>query len=155
LCRFRRNDRLLEAGSLAFPADSCSAQKVTSFVSSLHRGRNRITKSKHIGASAGRSTDNLLQCRQAGRLTGEVIMPNTFATTGTLEDGRFVRLDETLPLSLGTVRLIVESTEPKAVMMPEAFEKMLRDRQHARGHQPRSKEELDAYLRAERESWDD
>jgi hypothetical protein len=83
------------------------------------------------------------------------VMQTVFAVTGTLEEGQIVRLDEPVPLAVGKVRLTVEAVEAKPATSGEAFEKMLRERQRARGHQPRSKEELDAYLRAERASWDD
>jgi hypothetical protein len=35
-----------------------------------------------------------------------------------------------------------------------AFERALRERQQVRGHVPPTKEEIDAYLKAERDSWD-
>ena len=82
-------------------------------------------------------------------------MQTAYAVTGTLEDGQTVRLDEPLPLAIGKVRLIVEAVEAKPAITGEAFETTLRERQRARGHQPRSKEEIDAHLRSERASWDD
>ena len=49
---------------------------------------------------------------------------------------------------------LVERVNAEPVITPEEFETMLRERQQARGHQPRSNEEIDAYLLAERDSWD-
>ncbi len=84
-----------------------------------------------------------------------IVMQTAYAVTGTIEGGQFVRLDEPLPLAAGKVRLIVESVESKPATTGEEFEAMLRERQRARDHQPRSKEEIDAHLRSERASWDD
>jgi hypothetical protein len=63
-------------------------------------------------------------------------------------------LDEPIPLALGKVRVIVEQVPnaPKADLA--VFERTLRERQTARGHVPRTKEEIDAYVKAERDSWD-
>lgn len=82
-------------------------------------------------------------------------MPDIATIDGTLEAGRIVTLDQPLPIKNGRIRLIVERIVPTPPMTPEAFEKMLRDRQQARGHVPRTQEEIEAYLSAERASWDD
>jgi hypothetical protein len=81
-------------------------------------------------------------------------MSQSFELTGELTDSRHVTLDEPIPLALGKVRIILEQVPntPKADLA--AFERTLRERQAARGHVPRTKEELDAYLNAERDSWD-
>ena len=81
-------------------------------------------------------------------------MTQTYRVTGALTDNRHVLLDEPIPLPAGRVRVVVEelSNEPKLDLT--AFERLLRERQAARGHVPRTKEEIDAYLNAERASWD-
>ena len=90
----------------------------------------------------------------AARSFEVLIMQTAFSVTGTLEGGRIVHLDEELPINSGKVRLIVEAVEPRAATGGAEFEAMLRARQHARGHQPRTKEQIDEHLREERDSWD-
>ena len=82
-------------------------------------------------------------------------MPQLYELTGELTDGRNLVLDVPLPLPPGRVRVIVEQLA--AALKPDliAFERELRSRQAARGHVPPTKEEVDAYLEAERNSWDD
>jgi hypothetical protein len=77
---------------------------------------------------------------------------NTYVVTGTIADAHTVALDEPLPISQGKVRLVVE---PIAVPQRSYMEVMetIRERQRLRGHQPPTKEEVDAYLQAERDSW--
>jgi hypothetical protein len=79
---------------------------------------------------------------------------NTYVVTGTIADAHTVALDEPLPISQGKVRLVVE---PIAVPQRSYMEVMetIRERQRLRGHQPPTKEEVDAYLQAERDSWGD
>jgi hypothetical protein len=81
-------------------------------------------------------------------------MSQVYQVTGELTDSRHVTLDEPIPLTAGKVRVILEQvpTGPKPDLA--AFEGTLRERQRARGHVPRTKEEIDSYLNAERESWD-
>jgi hypothetical protein len=82
-------------------------------------------------------------------------METAYIVTGTLNDDRTVTLDEALPLGPMRVRLAVEPLEPKQPRSHEEFIRELRQRQKARGHVPRTREEVDAYLQAERDSWDD
>ena len=83
-------------------------------------------------------------------------MPESYTATGTLADGRTVVLDEELPVHGGRVRLVIEpiaAPQPKrpvAEVLEEIWE-----RQRRRGFDPPSSEEVDAYIRAERESWDE
>lgn len=89
-------------------------------------------------------------------ITAEVKpMETAYIVTVTLTDDHTVTLDEALPLSQGKVRLSVEplsstSKRPHAEVIAE-----IRERQRARGHQPRTREEIDADIQAERDSWDD
>lgn len=82
-------------------------------------------------------------------------MNNTYIVTGTLTDERTVTLDEALPLTPMKVRLVVEPLRP--VPQRPYLEVMadIRQRQRARGHPPPTREEVDAYLQAERDSWGD
>jgi hypothetical protein len=80
-------------------------------------------------------------------------MAQPYTLTGTLKDDRTVTLDEALPLKSGRVRLTVEPLRPES---PKSYQEVLaaiRQRQRARGHQPPTREEVDAYLTSERESW--
>jgi hypothetical protein len=83
-------------------------------------------------------------------------MTNAYVVTGTLTDARTVRLDEPLPLPAGKVRVVVEA-EPAAAEKPsfQDFMADLRRRQAARGHVPRSADEIQAQIRDERDSWGD
>ena len=80
-------------------------------------------------------------------------MNNTYIVTGTLTDERTVTLDEALPLTPMKVRLVVEPL--RSVPQRPYLEVMadIRQRQRARGHQPPTREEVDVYLQAERDSW--
>ena len=80
-------------------------------------------------------------------------MNNTYIVTGTLTDERTVTLDEALPLTPMKVRLVVGPLRP--VPQRPYLEVMadIRQRQRARGHQPPTREEVDVYLQAERDSW--
>lgn len=82
-------------------------------------------------------------------------METAYIVTGTLTDDHTVALDEALPLSPGKVRL---SVEPLANTPKRPHDEMIAEiwaRQKARGHQPRTREEIDAYIQAERDSWND
>lgn len=82
-------------------------------------------------------------------------MSQTFQVTGELIDSQHVKLDQPVPLPFGKVRIVVEGLVAKPKPDLVAFEKELRQRQAARGHVPPTKEEVDAYLEAERNSWDE
>ncbi len=79
-------------------------------------------------------------------------MNNKYIVTGKLTDARTVALDEALPLGNVKVRLVVEpliSTRPRPYL--EVMEEI---RRRQRGHVPPSREEVNACLNAERDSWD-
>ncbi len=82
-------------------------------------------------------------------------MQTAYILTGTLNDDQTVTLDEALPLKPMKVRL---SVEPLAQTHPRPHEEVIseiRARQKARGHVPRTREEIDAELQTERDSWGD
>lgn len=82
-------------------------------------------------------------------------MHNAYIVTGTLTDAHTIRLDEALSLAQMKVRLVVEPLTPAFRRpYPEVLAE-IRARQRARGHQPPTREETDAYLQAERDSWVD
>jgi hypothetical protein len=80
----------------------------------------------------------------------------TYVVTGTLTDGKTVQLDEPLPTVEGKVRVTVEliaPAPPKQSLQDWLVD--LRERQAARGHVPMTVEEVEAYIKAERDSWGD
>lgn len=80
-------------------------------------------------------------------------MQTTYVVTGTLNDDRTVTLDEALPLEPMKVRLSVEPLAPKQIRPHDEVIAEIWARQKARGHQPPTREEVDAYIQAERDSW--
>ncbi len=81
-------------------------------------------------------------------------MHNAYIVTGTLTDAHTVTLDERLPLNPMKVRLVVEPFSPKPQRAHQEVIAEIRKRQLARGHQPSTREEVDAYLQTERDSWE-
>ncbi|MGH7965410.1 MAG: hypothetical protein ACRERD_26975 [Candidatus Binatia bacterium] len=81
------------------------------------------------------------------------VMNNAYIVTGTLLDARTVTLDEALPLTPTKVRLVVEPLSSVSRQSHQEVVAALRTRQQARGHSPPTREEVDRYLQAERESW--
>ncbi len=82
-------------------------------------------------------------------------MQTAYIVTGTLNDDRTVTLDEALPLAPMKVKLSVEPLTPKLPRPHAEVIAQIRQWQKARGHVPPTREEIDAYLQAERDSWDD
>lgn len=83
-------------------------------------------------------------------------MTSAYVVTGTLTDGKTVQLDEPLPVTAGKVRITVEVMEPsRPTQSLHEWLEELRARQAARGHVPRTVKEVEAYLKAERDSWED
>jgi hypothetical protein len=85
-------------------------------------------------------------------------MTNAYVVTGTLTSATTVQLDEPLPITGGKVRVVLESTAGTGVQPQESLQEylaQLRKQQAARGHVPRSAEEIQAQIREERDSWGD
>jgi hypothetical protein len=80
-------------------------------------------------------------------------MHNAYVVTGTLNDDLTVTLDEALPLSSTRVRLVVERLPSVEARPYQEVVAAIRERQRIRGHQPPTREAVDADVRAERESW--
>ena len=80
-------------------------------------------------------------------------MAKAYVLTGTLKDEQTVTLDEALPLTSGRFRLTLEPLPPESRKSYQEVVAAIRQRQKARGHQPLTREEVDAYLKEERESW--
>lgn len=81
-------------------------------------------------------------------------METAYVVTGMLTDGNTVRLDEKLPWAAGKVRVLIEPVEIHQAKSYQEVMAEIHERQRLRGHQPPTKEEVEAYLRSERESWD-
>jgi len=80
-------------------------------------------------------------------------MHNAYIVTGTLTNAHTVMLDEILPLTSMKVRLVVEPLAPVPRRSYQDVIAEIRERQMARGYRPSTREEVDTYLRAERDSW--
>jgi hypothetical protein len=78
-------------------------------------------------------------------------MHNAYVVTATLTDEQTVTLDEALPLAPTRARVVVEPFPMRRSYQEVMAE--IRARQKARGHQPRTRGEVDADLQAERDSW--
>ncbi len=87
-------------------------------------------------------------------------MTHAYVLNGTLTDAQTVRLSEPLPVQAGDeVRLTVEvvrTARPhgNAADVLAVLAK-IREEQHQSGHVPMTKEEIDAYIKGERDSWGD
>jgi hypothetical protein len=87
--------------------------------------------------------------------TEVTLMHSAYIVTGTLTDAQTVSLDEALPLTPTKVRLVIE---PLLATSPRQYQEVIakiRERQRTRGHKPPTREEVDAYLQAERDSWEE
>jgi len=82
-------------------------------------------------------------------------MADTVVVTGTFTDSRTIRLDREVTAPKGPVRLTVEpiAMAPKRQSLWE-FLDQLRTDQAARGHVPRTAEEIQKSIKEERDSWD-
>jgi hypothetical protein len=81
-------------------------------------------------------------------------MQTAYIVTGTLNDDGTVTLDEALPLAPMKVKLAVEPLSAPPARSHDEVVAEIWERQKMRGHQAPSRAEVDAYLQAERESWD-
>lgn len=84
-------------------------------------------------------------------------MSTAYVLNGTVTDPLTLKLSEPVPIPAGsTVRVTVNLLGEKPSLAGlDAYLDDLGKRQAARGHVPLSREEIDDYLRGERESWED
>src|SRR4051812_42262264 len=80
--------------------------------------------------------------------------PTTTEVLGTLQPDGTLTLDEKPNLPAGRVRVILESQPPHAERFL-AFVEGIRKRHEATGQVPRSRDQIDADLEAERQEWED
>ena len=83
-------------------------------------------------------------------------MAQTITRTGTLSDEQTLVLDEPLTLPQNRVRITVEPLLNGGDQRKSLSEtlRIIHEMLAASGHVPPTAEEVDAYIRAERESWD-
>jgi hypothetical protein len=81
-------------------------------------------------------------------------MSQIYQVTGELTDSLTFKLDEPLPASAGKVRVTVEVVESEWRPGLAEFMNRMWEEQRRRGRVPPTKEEVDGYLKSERESWD-
>jgi hypothetical protein len=83
-------------------------------------------------------------------------MINSYTTTATLSNKKTLILDEPIPLTSGRVRVTVEQL-PEVLSGTAFLVKLCAIHQRLResGYRNRSKEELDAQIKAERDSWEE
>src|SRR5262245_59667144 len=88
---------------------------------------------------------------------GIVMSDKPVVVQGTLEPDGTLRLDERPALPGGRVRVTLEPLEPPAASGPDWWDVLagIWKDQAARGHQPRTREQIDAELDAQRDEWED
>jgi hypothetical protein len=83
-------------------------------------------------------------------------MIRAYVVTGQINQGRTIELDEGLPGIVGKVRLTVEPLQ-----IPERGIGWVKSLDHihlqleSSGHVPSTREEIEDYIRTERQTWDD
>lgn len=82
-------------------------------------------------------------------------MNKAYIVTGNITDVHTVILDEALPLKPMQVRLVIEPLSQEYQRKYKDVIAEIRERQLARGYKSSKKEEVDAYLQSERESWEE
>lgn len=82
-------------------------------------------------------------------------MQNAYIVTGTLTNEHTVTLDEALPLPTTKVRLVIEPLVSTSQRPYQEVVVAIRKRQEVRGHRPPTTEEVETYLQAERDSWEE
>lgn len=89
------------------------------------------------------------------RLLGHIdVVQHAYIVKATVEDGRCLRLDEPLPLSGERVRVTVEPLQTHKVGRSYAqVVEAIHARLTAIGHVSPTREQVDACLHAERDSW--
>jgi hypothetical protein len=80
-------------------------------------------------------------------------MSPLYRGSGELIDDQTVKLDKALPTAAGRVRVTLEFESSEAPPDLLQFMERMWEEQHRRGHVPPTKEEVDGYLNAERDSW--
>jgi hypothetical protein len=82
-------------------------------------------------------------------------MQNAYVVTGSVTDETTLKLDEALPIKAGKVRVTVEVLAADSTPTLSEVLDRIHQGQRERGFVPPTREAVDAYLKAERDSWDD
>jgi hypothetical protein len=80
--------------------------------------------------------------------------PHTYTVTGTLTNQNTVHLDESLPISATKVRVTIEALQEKRTRPLSEVVAEINQQQQAHGYQPPTSQEIEDYLRQERDSWE-
>jgi len=83
-----------------------------------------------------------------------IAMGQSYQVTGTLTDGQTVKLDRKLPVLSSRVHLVVEPVEESRKSSRQEALARIHARQRERGHVAPTREEVDEYIRKERQSWE-
>jgi hypothetical protein len=86
---------------------------------------------------------------------GENAMQTAYIVSGSVADERTLKLDEALPVKAGKVRVTVEVLKDESKPTLSQVLEQIHQGQRERGFVPPTREEVDAYINAERDSWDD
>ena len=78
----------------------------------------------------------------------------TYIVTGTLTDQSTVALDEALPITATKVRVTIETLGDAPARSVHEILVEIHKEQEAHGLQPPTAQEVDEYLRQERDSWE-
>jgi hypothetical protein len=84
-------------------------------------------------------------------------MEQTYIVNGTVENGQLIHLDEPVPISGKRVSAIIKPA-PQKSYNGEAFVawlEQLHERRKKQGIKSLTKEEIDAWIQVERDSWGD
>src|SRR5262245_29829583 len=86
---------------------------------------------------------------------GENAMHNAYIVTGSIADERTLKLDEALPVKAGQVRVTLEVLKDESKPTLSQVLEQIHQGQRERSFMPPTREEVDAYINAERDSWDE
>lgn len=81
-------------------------------------------------------------------------MAQSYELTGVMSDDHTLTLDQPLPISGSKVRVVVEVIDAPTKPSYEEVMEMIWARQRECGHVPPTREEVDARVNEERNSWD-
>jgi hypothetical protein len=87
-------------------------------------------------------------------LKGETMVSQTYTVTGTMTNQNTVSLDESLPITAAKVRVTIETLNEQPTRPLNEVLAEIHQRLQASGHRPPTPQEVDEYLRQERDSWE-
>jgi hypothetical protein len=84
-------------------------------------------------------------------------MEQTYIVNGTVENGQIIHLDEPVPISTKRVSVIIKPAPQKSYNGEALFAwlEQLHERRNKLGIKSLTKEEIDAWIQEERDSWGD